>query len=335
MTKKIIALYDSNEDFICRLCSGFQQNCTLSLEFLPFTSLEKLLTFHSDHSISMLLTTEAMLTPQLISLFSETLILLSEENLSYKKNLPCLFKYQPCSQLFQDLMKLCSNQIFLTMEHSTTSAAQNLTLIGIYSPVARCGKTAFALAASQFLSEKNPTLFISFESCSGLSYFLSNNTAYTIGDLFYLLRHKKENPFAFLASLIQKNGSLHYLPPVCVPQDIWNLTSADCEALFALFAIEENPYQTLVLDFGPNLSAVFPVFSECNTLFLPNLKEPVSMAKSEQYKAYLTNTKQELILEKTHSCFLPPPDSSHFPDSFLSGVFGDAVKYELSKAGYL
>ena len=48
MTKKIIALYDSNEDFICRLCSGFQQNCTLSLEFLPFTSLEKLLTFHSD-----------------------------------------------------------------------------------------------------------------------------------------------------------------------------------------------------------------------------------------------------------------------------------------------
>ena len=106
MTKKIIALYDSNEDFICRLCSGFQQNCTLSLEFLPFTSLEKLLTFHSDHSISMLLTTEAMLTPQLISLFSETLILLSEENLSCKKNLPCLFKYQPCSQLYQDLMNL-------------------------------------------------------------------------------------------------------------------------------------------------------------------------------------------------------------------------------------
>ena len=114
MTKKIIALYDSNEDFICRLCSGFQQNC-----------------IHSDHSISMLLTTEAMLTPQLISLFSETLILLSEENLSYKKNLPCLFKYQPCSQLFQDLMKLCSNQIFLTMEHSTNSDTQNLTLIGI------------------------------------------------------------------------------------------------------------------------------------------------------------------------------------------------------------
>ena len=129
MTKKIIALYDSNEDFICRLCSGFQQNCTLSLEFLPFTSLEKLLAFHSDHSISMLLATEAMLTPQLISLFSETLILLSDENLSYKKNLPCLFKYQPCSQLFQDFMRLCSNQLFLTMEHSTSSATQNLTLI--------------------------------------------------------------------------------------------------------------------------------------------------------------------------------------------------------------
>ena len=45
MTKKIIALYDSNEDFICRLCSGFQQNCTLSLEFLPFTSLENFLRF--------------------------------------------------------------------------------------------------------------------------------------------------------------------------------------------------------------------------------------------------------------------------------------------------
>ena len=163
-------------------------------------------------------------------------------------------------------MRLCSNQLFLTMEHSTSSATQNLTLIGIYSPVARCGKTAFALAASQLLSEKNPTLFISFESCSGLSYFLSNNTAYTIGDLFYLLRHKKENPFAFLASLIQKNGPLHYLPPVCIPQDIWNLTSADCEALFSLFAMEENPYQTLVLDFGPNLSAVFPIFSESSSL---------------------------------------------------------------------
>ncbi len=335
MTKKIIALYDSNEDFICRLCSGFQQNCTLSFEFLPFTSLEKLLAFHSDHSITILLASEAMLTSELISLFPETLILLSEENLSHKKNLPCLFKYQPCSQLFQNFMKLCARQIFLTTEHSTTSGTQNLTLIGVYSPVARCGKTAFALATSQLLSEKKPTLFISLESCSGLSYFLSNNTTYTIGDLFYLLRHKKENPFAFLASLIQKNGQLHYLPPVCIPQDIWNLTSADCEALFSLFTREESPYHTLVLDFGPNLSAVFPLFSECNILFLPNLKEPVSMAKSEQYKAYLTNTRQELILEKTHSCFLPPPDSSHFPDSFLSGAFGDAVRQELSKTGYL
>lgn len=335
MTKKIIALYDSNEDFVCRLCSGFQQNCHLSLEFLPFTSLEKLLAFHSEHSISMLLATETMLTPQLISLFSETLILLSEENLSYKKNLPCLFKYQPCSQLFQDLMNLCAKQIFSTTDASTNSVRQNLTLIGIYSPVARCGKTAFALATSQLLSEKTPALFISFESCSGLSYFLSNHTSYTIGDLFYLLRHKKENPFAFLASLIQKNGQLHYLPPVCVPQDIWNLTSADCEALFSLFTREESPYQTLVLDFGPNLSAVLPLFSECNILFLPNLKEPVSMAKSEQYKTYLTNTRQEHILEKTHSCFLPPPDSSHFPDSFLSGAFGDAVRQELSLTGFL
>lgn len=101
MTKKIIALYDSNEDFICRLCSGFQQNCTLSLEFLPFTSLEKLLTFHSDHSISMLLTTEAMLTPQLISLFSETLILLSEENLSYKKNLPVFLSINHAVSFFR------------------------------------------------------------------------------------------------------------------------------------------------------------------------------------------------------------------------------------------
>ena len=44
MTKKIIALYDSNEDFICRLCSGFQQNCTLSLEFLSKNFLRFILT---------------------------------------------------------------------------------------------------------------------------------------------------------------------------------------------------------------------------------------------------------------------------------------------------
>ena len=113
MTKKIIALYDSNEDFICRLCSGFQQNCTLSLEFLPFTSLEKLLTFHSDHSISMLLTTEAMLTSQLISLFSETLILLSEENLSYKKKSALSFKVSTMQSAFSGLNETLFQSDFL------------------------------------------------------------------------------------------------------------------------------------------------------------------------------------------------------------------------------
>lgn len=198
MTKKIIALYDSNEDFICRLCSGFQQNCTLSLEFLPFTSLEKLLTFHSDHSISMLLTTEAMLTPQLISLFSETLILLSEENLSYKKNLPCLFKYQPCSQLFQDLMKLCSNQIFLTMEHSTTSAAQNLTLIGIYSPVARCGKTALHLQLPSFFPKK-------------IQLFLSALNPVPVCLIFFLITQLTPSATFFICCATKKKILLRFL----------------------------------------------------------------------------------------------------------------------------
>lgn len=335
MTKKILAIYDSDEDFICRLCSGFQQNCHLSLEFLPFTSLEKLLSFHEEHPISILLVTEAMLSSQLLTIFSENLILLSEENLSSKKNLPCLFKYQPCSHLFQELMKLCADRIFLNAENSNHSVEKKLTLIGVYSPVSRCGKTAFALATSQLLSKKAPTLFISFEPCSGFSSFLSSTSPYTIGDLFYLLRHQKENPLSFLASLIQKKEQLHYIPPVQIPQDIWNLTANDCEALFALFTRKELPYQILVLDFGPNLSAVFPLFSECAALFLPGIKEPVSMAKSEQYTSYLKSANETAILENTRFCFFPPPDISHFPDSLLSGAFGEAVKQELYQSGYL
>lgn len=335
MTKKTVAIYDSEEEFVCRLCSAFQQNCHFSLEFLPFTSLEKLLAFHSDHPLSILLATETVLTPHLLTLFSENLILLSEENLFKKRNLPCLFKYQPCSRMFQDFMRLCEDRIFFTSEESKGTTIHNLTLIGVYSPVSRCGKTAFALSAAQLLSSKSPTLFISLEPCSGLSSFLSGNSSYTISDLFYLLRQQKENPFSFLASLIQKTEQLYYLPPVCVPKDIWNLTSADCEALFSLFAREENPYRTLILDFGQNLSAVFPLFTECSILFSPGIKEPISMAKSEQYKNYLKNAAEEKILEKTHFCFLPPPDLSHFPNSLLSGLFGDSVKQELSQTGYL
>ena len=37
MTKKIIALYDSNEDFICRLCSGFQLHSFFRVSPLYFS----------------------------------------------------------------------------------------------------------------------------------------------------------------------------------------------------------------------------------------------------------------------------------------------------------
>ena len=215
MKKKIFAVYDKEEDFACRLTSWLKQKCRLSLEFMAFTNPQKLCEYGKIHEIALVLAAENSLETCIRDAFQGKMIVLLEEGPSSLCDYPNISKYQSCTEILQELLTLMGTHFPSCIPE--TNARQNLELLGVYSPVNRCGKTSFALAASQILSERYPVLYLNLESCSGFESLFAIKYPRNLGDFFYHLRQKKENTTALLASLIHQTGTLHYIPPVFVP----------------------------------------------------------------------------------------------------------------------
>ena len=330
MKKKIFAVYDKEEDFACRLTSWFKQKCRLSLEFMAFTNPQKLCEYGKIHEIALVLAAENSLETCIRDAFQGKMIVLLEEGPSSLCDYPNISKYQSCTEILQELLTLMGTHSPSCIPE--TNARQNLELLGVYSPVNRCGKTSFALAASQILSERYPVLYLNLESCSGFESLFAIKYPRNLGDFFYHLRQKKENTTALLASLIHQTGTLHYIPPVFVPEDIWSVTEEEYDGLLQHIAGESN-YHTVIIDFGENISSSILLLRKCRQIYMPILKDRPSAEKIQQYETCMKQSGEQEILEKTRKLLLPSPSSftepGNWPYGLTKGSFGEAVRKEL------
>ena len=63
--------------------------------------------------------------------------------------------------------------------------ASGKRIIGVYSPVGRCGKTSLALAMGQLLAREEKLLFITLDTFTGFSGLLDEQWKRDLSDLIY------------------------------------------------------------------------------------------------------------------------------------------------------
>jgi hypothetical protein len=85
-------------------------------------------------------------------------------------------------------------------------------ILGVYSPVNRCGKTAFALTLAQVLSRTESVLFISLEEFAGFEALLGEDVKQDFSDVLYLCRQGSFN-WMKLRAMVCSVGQVDMIPP--------------------------------------------------------------------------------------------------------------------------
>ena len=333
MKKSILAICDAEESYVRRLSDVLSQKSMFPFQIQASSDPEQLKVFADDQPIEILLIGGTSLNPEVERIPQGKLILLSDGSVPQEKETyPVVYKYQSASRILREVMACYSESDHAVLPSVTR---KELEIIGIYSPVGRTLKTTFAITLGQILSEENHTLYLNLEEYSGLQERLGLDFQENLADLIYFLRQEKPNLIYRITGMVQKIGSLDYIPPMLSVMDLREISYREWEYLLDELILYSG-YEKIVIDFGLSVDNLFHILNLCGKIYMPVRDDPVSSSKIEQYEKLLTLADQEELLAKTVKLNFPvfPTISSRGcpPEQLAHSELGEYVR-ELLKEG--
>ena len=163
---KVMAVYDEDPLYAGRLAEYVNQKETFPFQAMAFSDLEKLKEYGQTHDIEILLAGENVREKAKEVKAGLKMILCDGEFVSKgeAKEEASVYKYQSGDCILQEVMAC---YCIAPPQPGLALMGKSGLVMGVYSPVGRCGKTSFALALAHMLGKSQAVLFISLEEYSG------------------------------------------------------------------------------------------------------------------------------------------------------------------------
>ena len=254
-----------------------------------FSSPEPLEAYAREHPVDLLLISEGLLTEEMTRLNVEQIMVLTEEQGSMEGDYPAAYKYQPSENLLKEILS-CYTQG--EAELPGFWIRRRTEFYGIYSPVKRCGKTAFALMMGKLLAHQGRVLYLNFEEYSGFRTLIGPENK-DLSELLMHLLQGRDCIFRKLQELVSSLGNMDYIPPGTCPWDIRELEWEHWERLMESIR-EEGIYDVVILDLGDTSGELFQILAYCGKIFVPVKEDLVSQAKLEEFQWVCSQTRPGL-----------------------------------------
>ncbi|MGL5435898.1 MAG: hypothetical protein ACRDBO_10940, partial [Lachnospiraceae bacterium] len=177
-------------------------------------------------------------------------------------------------------------------------------IIGVYSPVNRCGKTGFCLTLGRILAKDNRVLYISLEENSGFSRLTGRDYKTCLSDFIYYFRQRGEHGIS-LGAFVYSLDELDYIPPAAYGEDLALLTIQELEQILA-YTGRCGGYDTIIVDFAQFGKGIEQLFSLCSHLYIPVLDDRISQAKLEEWQHFLEYSGQGNLWGQMEMIRVPP-----------------------------
>lgn len=334
MKKNIFAVCDLEVDYAFNFMDYLNQKKNLPFEIQAFTTAESLLAYGKENHIELLLISDKAMRKEIRELGIGKIIILSEgvhppELDQYSS----VYKYQSSSNVIREVMacygeeKALNPVVFPVLK-------KTMEIIGVYSPLGRCLKTSFALALGQILAKDKAVLYLNLEEYSGFEELFGKKFPTNLSDLFYYVRQGNENLIHRMNGMIQTVNNLDFVPPVRAPSDIRTVCWEDWERLLQEITLHSS-YEVLVLDIGSGIDENFQLLDLCEKIYMPVLKDAVSVCKMTQFENLLRIWNKDKILEKTEKLHLPfymdSISSESYVEQLVWSELGDYIRKLLRK----
>ena len=316
--RPLLAVLDQDETYVWKLTEYMNAKSGFPFEAAAFTDLEKLSAYQKRQEIQALLMDEDFLTghEETISGLSPQIFLLSDQAESSMGNsrYRVLNRYTPAEELISRLMDACAGfrPDESRQEHREPDGLRRswgfpaeCELIGIYSPVGRCGKTGFALALGEVLAEKKRVIYLNLERYSGLKDIgVMSEEAGDINDLIYFCRIDPENLVYRLGAMIRTFRNLDYIAPPVSGEDVMNIDADEWSNVLTAL-VRAGEYETVILDLGISVTDAIPLLERCTRIYMPVLDDRVSEAKRSHFYRAAECMGRARLTEKVMPLHLP------------------------------
>ncbi len=289
MEKKCFVICDSEREYTSRLSSllsgkiNYQIHVCSSLKELQRTAKEK--------KIGILLAGEEVLS-DMQKTPAEVLMILSEKEGEGGNR---IFKYQSFEGILSDILSICmegKQQGILRKQ-----VCKTCSLIGVYSPVNRIGKTTFAIALGKEAAKRETVLYLNLEPYSGWEERIGKKEPYTLADLLYYARQEKGNLETRVGAMTGYMDELAYIAPMEMSEDLKAVTSEEWMNLLDTLK-SRKIYKKIIIDFGECVQGLWDMLFMCSEIYMPVKEGRISQAKVSQFEKNLRLMGREEILNR-------------------------------------
>lgn len=323
---RIIAIYDDESLYAERFAEYINRKNQIPFTVVSFSSISGLRDYLKQQKVDILLIGQG--TKDLAEYrkqINQMMILHNGEPALPVPDCPAVYKYQSSDSIIREVMTLYE-------AHDPVPVAGdwggNCRIVGVFSPVNRCGKTAFSLIYAQMQAKECRTLYLNLEEYAGFSHIIPREGRGDLSDvIYYFKQHSLDR--VKLCSAVHSMGEADYIPPVRYPEDLDEIEPKELAGLLRQLG-GIGRYEMLVVDIGAIGRAAAGLLGICDIIYMPVLEDRVSKAKVEEFKTYLELSQRTNISEKIQTVLLPQTNRNSSGDSYLElllwGEMGDYVR---------
>lgn len=303
MKDKSMGILDREPGYAKRLAEYITSKEGCRLRLFTFDS-EQEVSSHLEHeTLDILLVGQSMAEEAMKDWNSVgKLIVLSEEiHPENPDSRSSVYKFQASDGLLREVMDSYEKQ---SGEKSGLSKdGKNGEVIGVYSPVKRCGKTIFSFVLASVFAERCKCLLISLDEFCMIDELRPKDYEKDLADVMFLFRQKSAESFQDINVFSRLHG-LEYIPPVSFPWDLRQIRTEELAGLVR-WAASEGGYDKVVLDIGEGGDSPLELLDACGRVYMPEQEDPVSQEKIHSFEKYMKVSGQQQILDKIEKISLP------------------------------
>lgn len=299
---KILAILDELR-YSIKLMESFCEKKNLGFQVRVFSNVEELEYFAKKNQLEILLITGRMMSERIQQFNIGKIILLSDGEIYEKySDYETIYKYQSAEKILKEI--LCYYAEYAKPAAGMFFGTKEFEVYGVYSPVGRCGKSALARALAGKHGKKKRTLLLDLQSFSAYPEQLGEEELWDLADIIYFLRQGKKTFLYKLGSIVRNQEFYDYILPMKTPADLRSVTLAEWTELLEKLSTDSD-YQTVILDFGNDISGLFGLLNQCKKVYVPMLLDEYSKRKMRNFEVILRDENFERVIESIEKIVLP------------------------------
>lgn len=295
-----------DEQYAYRLMNYMKGKPGVPYEIMVFTDKNSLNDFLKSNEVEVFITNDEEMIREVPKGKVHYILKLSEEestgSAGESTEYHPIFKYQSTEIIIREMLSYCAGEIYLAVNNLAKRTKGKV--VGVYSPVGRCYKTAFSLAIANTLGKNRNVLYINLEEYTGLSDSLFRGNRTGLSEVMYMYRRNSAGLRQKLRDYICPLGKFDCIFPVECPDDVADILVEEWITFFQ-YLLDVSEYEFLVVDVGSIVKKPWCLFEIMNIIFMPEAEDSISRRKVEEFYEHMNMMGRGIILENIVKVLIP------------------------------